>query len=404
MRERSVSKLVKVRDFPYPYSAMLAICSDLDETPGHDEYVEISRFLNTLEQTRIGKGLGLEVGNTMYFDMAPGEYSFWNSTDEQREEILSLLRSGHIDAFHSYGDLADSRQHAEKALKTLESAGCRLRIWIDHAVAPTNFGADIMRGSGDVPGSDVYHADLTVNHGVKYVWRGRVTSVVGQGVRRRLGGIFDHRLKLRSAITLTKEFVKGVLGRMSGSRFRLHANNRVMEPIVLRDGQRVYEFLRSSPHPQGVSIADRGDRIFEVLREDMLDILVKRRGTAIVYTHLGKTAHLDTLFPPDSIASLKKLAERANAGQILVATTARTLAYHEMLATLDWSVTETEDRIVIDCATEADSVQGLSFVVSGAKPVDICVGGKSMVAQTELDSDDGLRVVGIPWEPLAWPL
>ena len=395
---------VDLRDFPYPYSAMLAICSDLDETAGHEEYVEISRFLNTDEPTRIGKGLGLEVGNTMYFDMAPGEYSFWNATDEQRDEIIALMRSGHIDAFHSFGDLASSRAHAENAINCLESAGCKLRVWIDHAIAPTNFGSDIMRGSGDSRDSDVYHADLTVNHGVRYVWRGRVSSVIGQGVRRRLGGIYDRRYGQESAITVTKELIKGLLGRIPGSRFRMHASNRVIEPIGLRDGQPVYEFLRSNPHPLGVSVADRGDRIYEVLRDDMLDKLVDRRATAIIYTHLGKTDHVNTLFPPETIDALANLAKRANAGEILVATTARTLDYQLMMTTIDWSVSESEDSIRIDCTTEADSVQGLTFLVSGTKPVDIRVAGKSVCTSSEHELHGDRRVISVPWQPLSWPL
>jgi len=49
--------------------------------------------------------------------------------------------------------------------------GCDLEVWIDHAVAPSNFGADIMCGSGDVPGAKAYHSDLTCGFGIRYVWR-----------------------------------------------------------------------------------------------------------------------------------------------------------------------------------------------------------------------------------------
>jgi hypothetical protein len=346
----------------------------------------------------------MEVGNTMYFDMPPGEYSFWNASDGQRDEIVRLVRSGHIDAIHSFGDLARTRSQAKTALEYLESAGCKFRVWIDHAIAPSNLGADIMRGKGDLPGEDIYHTDLTVNHGVKYVWRGRVTSVVGQGVRRRLRGIFDGRVKRESAITLIKEFVKGLLGRFPGSRFRLHARNCVMESILLRDGQAVYEFLRCSPHPRGVSAADRGDLIFEVLRTDVLDSLVARRGTAIVYTHLGKTDQEDTIFPPKTIAALQELSERVQSGEILVATTVRALDYHLMMATLEWSVSETQDRIVIECTTDAEFPQGLSFLVTGEKPVDIIVGGKSWQTRTDIDFGNNQKVVSIPWAPLVWPL
>ena len=58
---------VQLRPLPYPYRAMLAICSDLDETPDRQVYWEIMRFLNTRENTAIGPGVGLEVGNSIYF-------------------------------------------------------------------------------------------------------------------------------------------------------------------------------------------------------------------------------------------------------------------------------------------------------------------------------------------------
>lgn len=42
---------IKLRQMPYPYRGMLAICSDLDETPDRSVYWEIMRFLNTTEKT-----------------------------------------------------------------------------------------------------------------------------------------------------------------------------------------------------------------------------------------------------------------------------------------------------------------------------------------------------------------
>lgn len=62
-----------LRALPYPYRAMLAIASDLDETPGIGVYLESMRYLNTRADTPMGPGVGLEVGNSLYFDMAGGE-------------------------------------------------------------------------------------------------------------------------------------------------------------------------------------------------------------------------------------------------------------------------------------------------------------------------------------------
>src|SRR5205085_2853215 len=196
---------VSLRPFPYPYRAALAICSDLDETADRNVYWEIMRFLNTTQHTTMGRGAGLEIGNSIYFDMRPDQFAYWNTDDTGRAMARAMIRSGHIDCLHSYGDLATTRAHAGRALDELAKHDCRLRVWVDHAIAPSNFGPDIMQGHGDEPGHPAYHADLTTQYGIRYVWRGRVTSVLGQDAPPRLGAIFSLRHPLASGRTLAKE-------------------------------------------------------------------------------------------------------------------------------------------------------------------------------------------------------
>ena len=224
---------VELRRRPYPYQAMLAICSDLDNTPDWRVYWEIMRFFNTTQTTALGPGVGLEVGNSIYFDMPPDEFAYGNTDDRGRAMVRALVRSGHIDCLHSYGDLATSRRHAGAALDELARHDCHIEVWIDHRVAPTNFGADIMRGVGDVPGDNAYHADLTCGFGVQYVWRGRVTSVIGQGIPRRLSGVLTGRHPLGSARTLAKEAAKGVLARLGHAKYAMHGPNDVLRRAQL---------------------------------------------------------------------------------------------------------------------------------------------------------------------------
>ena len=72
----SAGAAIAQRRLPYPYRGMLAICSDLDETPTLDVYRESLRFLNTTEPTAMGGGVGLEIAHSIYFDMAAGEVSY----------------------------------------------------------------------------------------------------------------------------------------------------------------------------------------------------------------------------------------------------------------------------------------------------------------------------------------
>src|SRR5688572_31798501 len=84
------SSAVGLRRFPHPYRAMLAICSDLDETADAEVYAEQMRFLNTTEETSMGIGVGLEIGNSIYFDMPPGHFAYWNTDDKGRGMVRAL--------------------------------------------------------------------------------------------------------------------------------------------------------------------------------------------------------------------------------------------------------------------------------------------------------------------------
>lgn len=310
--------------------ATLAICSDLDETPDAATYFELMRFLNTTEETSMGPGVGLEIGNTLYFDMAPGQLSYWNASDADREKFRALIRSGHIDCLHSFGDLATTRAHAGRALDELIKHDCRIPVWIDHAQAITNFGADIMQGMGDVPSHAAYHADLTMSYGIRHVWRGRITSVIGQDRPFSLRGIADFTHPVSSAKTVAKEGIKQVLARRGHQKYGPHAGNPLVVPGSLRDETPIREFIRSNPSWGGVSCHDRGDEIHHVLNPRFLDQLAIRGGPCILYSHLGKLERGNTShrFPTSVVAAFQLLAEYQRCGKIRVTTTARLLDEH----------------------------------------------------------------------------
>ena len=310
--------------------AQLAICSDLDETPDAETYFELMRFLNTTQETSIGRGVGLEVGNTIYFDMAPGQFSYWNSSEAEREKIRALIHSGHIDCLHSYGDLATTRSHAGRALDELIRHDCRIPVWIDHAQAVTNFGADIMQGHGDESGHSAYHADLTMDYGIRHVWRGRVTSIIGQDRPFSLRGIADFCHPVDSAKTVAKEAAKQYFARRGHVKYRAHASNSLTVSGELRDGRPIREFIRSNPSYGGVSCHDRGDEIHHVMTPRFLDRLVQRGGPCILYTHLGKLERGESHhhFQPAAARAFRLLAEYQKAGKIQVTTTARLLDSH----------------------------------------------------------------------------
>jgi len=397
---------VAIRRIPYPYGAMLAICSDLDETPNREVYFEIMKFLNTTKNTAMGPGIGLEVGNSIYFDMPSDQFSYWNTDEKGREMIRTLIRSGHVDCLHSYGDLATTRAHAERALDELSKCGCKLEVWVDHALAPSNFGADIMKGFGDVPESGVYHADLTCGFGVKYVWRGRITSVIGQDVPRSLTGIYNREHPMASAKTVTKEFMKGVMARAGSVKYAMHGPNEVLRRIELRDGHKVWEFIRSNPYWGGVENNATADGLSDVINEQMLNELVERRGLCILYTHFGKIPNPKEPFVLRTRNALSLLAKYASERKILVTTTKRLLDYCRLLREITFSaVKEAEcNKVNVNVNRVEMDMGGLSFYVLEPHKTKVFANGREVSTLKNNDPDDtGQRSVSLPWSPLEVP-
>ncbi len=394
---------------------MLAICSDLDGTPDRHVYWEIMRFLNTTATTAMGPGLGLDVGNTIYFDMPPDQFSYWNTDDAGREMVRALIRSGHIDCLHSYGDLATTRAHAGRALDELNRHGCRLEAWVDHAVAPTNFGPDIMRGHGDEPGHPAYHADLTCGFGVRYVWRGRVTSMIGQDVPPSLGGIFTARHPAASARTLAKEAAKHMLACCGGEKYAMHGPNRVMREVRLRDGRPACEFLRCDPYWGGVGDGATPQRLSAVLTRAFLDRLVAREGVCILYTHLGKVGGRGEILAPAACEALRLLAQYHHDGRILVTTTRRLLGYCRavrevvlrvdddgrlMSAAIDWPAGSGDQ----DGGPRPGDLDGLTWYLAPDRQVRASWRGRQLDDVTINPPDHtGRASASLAWRRLAFP-
>jgi hypothetical protein len=415
-RKRAVP--VTVRPVPWPYRAMLAICSDLDETPDAQVYFAISRFLNTTDQTAMGRGVGLEVGNTIFFDMAPGQFSYWGASEDDRERVRTLIRSGHIDAIHSWGDLATERQHAEHNLAELQKHDCRLEVWIDHSKAPSNFGPDIMQGSGDLPSSRSYHADLTLAYGVRYVWRGRTTGLTAQDAPIRpqsFAPILRSSRPGTSAYAALKEAVKIGLGGLGRPRWAMYAANRVCRPSTLRDGRKVWEFLRTNPSWGGPGESATAAGVEDVLTKRMLDRLIGSEGVAIVYTHLGKVRDAQRPFGPGTEAAFRALARLHHEKKVFVTTTRRLLGYRTLRDALSWRAAYEGDRIVITLesvndpvtgprAVAASELDGLTFGVPGRRPAELRLADGTPLPADVFPGEGGTSWLSIRWRPLRFPL
>ncbi len=407
---------VELLAYPYPFKSAMAICSDLDKTRDAGVYAEIARFLNTSQTTAMGPGVDLEVGNSIYFLMPDDQYSYFGTDEAGREMARALIRSGHIDVLHSYGDFARSRDDAKRCIDELVRHDLRLKVWVDHSKAVTNFGPDIMVGSGDVAEAEAYHADLTTDYGVRFVWRGRTTGVTGQDVpigARSLMNVFDWRHPVGSGRTMVKEAVKIRLGRKGHPRWEMYADNRVLRSSRLRDGQPVWEFLRSNPYWRGSGKGDTGDGVGYVLTQRMLDHLLRSGGVCVLYSHLGKVRDPRCPFGVEAVAGFRRLAAMREAGSIFVTTTHRLLRYLSVRDCLTYSARRGGDRVTVTVEGVDDEVSGRRWVSADEAmgltfAVDRCDDVVVRMAEGEAFGcdvvHDGRRTIAtVRWRGLTFP-
>jgi hypothetical protein len=281
-----------------------------------------------------------------------------------------------------------------------------METWIDHAVAPSNFGADIMKGSGDVPDSPVYHADLTTEFGVQYVWRGRVTSVIGQNVPRRFSGIFDRRHATASAKTFAKEAAKVALAYVGNEKYAIHRENEILRDERLRDGQEIFEFFRCNPYWMGVNRGETATGIAEVMSDRMLDTLVERSGFCILYTHLGKVKNPAEPFQQPARTAFERLAARFREGKLLVATTRRLLGFARAMRDVEVSMRRENDWTHFEVSSNGvpkNDLSGLTIYCDDPHVSTVRVDGKVVSVGTNAADETGRKSISIPWEKLSYP-
>jgi hypothetical protein len=329
--------------------------------------------------------------------------------------VQSLIRSGHIDCLHSFGERVYTRSEAQIALDELTKHGCYLEVWVDHGGAATNFGVDIMQGHGDEVDHSAYHADLTIEYGIKYVCCGRVTSVIGQDVPARLGRIFNWHHPIVSSQTLFKEAVKQGLALGGNAKYAMHRVNETLRPRRLRDGRSIYEFMRCNPYWGGVGRGDQGRHIGGVLTTDMLNCLLRRGGTCILYTHLGRVDDPDVPFSAKAVEAFRHLAGEFDAGRILVTTTRRLLGYRRAVREISFAgrwecgvlhiAIETRTPRNWVGALPRTDLSGLTFYVpkqTGTVRVTIDKQGAGNL-QTNPCDHTGRPSVSVPWCVLEFP-
>lgn len=381
---------VSLRKFPYPYKAAISISSDVDRNETLDEYMNISNYLNTNQMTSMGKGLGLEIGGSFFFwEPKDQSISYFMGQPEVTHAIIEQIKSGYIDILHSYGKKPDfKREDAIAAITELKNNNLKIDVWIDHERSVSNMGDDVTFGYGDHLDSDAYHADVTIRYGIRYVWLGRVTMIVGQSVPitpKNFTSIYDPKYPIESAMNVSKEFMKNLLANLGIRKYYVQKYNDLVTVKNLDDSQKVYEFVRFDNYWMGVGTGANANRLSYVISKKTLDRLKDIEGYMIVYTHFGVKTDNSLYIPTGTQSALVNLANEYRMGNIYVTTTSKLLNYHVMHKYMNWKYKEIENYIYLYISDIKDPVigtyvpkvqqlKGFTFYVPEGKGIRIFIG------------------------------
>ncbi len=219
---------------------------------------------------------------------------------------------------------------------------------------------------------------------------------------------------MRSSRALFKEAVKRKLAQKGNHKYAMHGPNETLCPSILRDKRPVYEFMRCNPHWGGISSCDQGRHIGEVLTDGMLDRFIRRGGTCVLYTHLGKIDNPNIPFNKTAAEAFRRLAEAFRSGSILVTTTRRLLGYRRAVREITFNSQLNVKGLRIHLNTlvnenshgklsEAD-LSGLTFYVPDAQATCMTIDGQEVTdLQCNAPDHTGRPSVSVAWPVLEFP-
>jgi hypothetical protein len=301
--------------YPFPFKAWLAMANDPDNTTIQN-WEELHSF--------IWEELGLPFSDSL----------FVRSFNQNLPDQVNLVDHPHIgkahahDIIHTWGDYMHGRKRgfdredATEAATLLKEHGISPKVWIDHASFAGNFIHGTRKGAipklTDSSGHDydnfVYSLDVAHELGIRYVWNGTVTSVIGQD--RELDFMAHKALSGGSAVKAVAKTVLNHLPVMP-ARFSESNDNRQYVARTFEDGRKMYCFPRYGTWKD----ADI-DGLHSLIDPARIDELLSFGGTAIVYSHLGKrqsdkggrSSHI----PETTKNDLRNIRAEFDAGHLMV--------------------------------------------------------------------------------------
>ena len=403
MKARGPISGVTLRKFPYPYQAMLAVSPDADHMTLR-KFNLIHEFLNTDSETPWGRGLGLDIADSMFMyngsninvpidwpDVPLSDELTWfhgvSSTPYGAAILNRYVHDGWIDTLHSYGDFSrvDHNQTeftpdlAKQAVLALEADGDHIVVWTDHGNMSNvdNFG-NYGNGSffayqqGANPGSPYYHTDITIPYGIEFVWADVHSSRFGE--------------------------------------------SNTLYPIDLPDGRKVWGFQRYTNDGQSATgslnwVWTINDLYLELSTAN-LNSLVADHQYSVITQHFYKDDNTKYPLPESAVKAFRLLAGYYRDGKILVARTSRLLIYNEAQDFVQYVVRKQGDETLIQITKIADpvlgvrtptldDVRGITFYVRNPSKARLYIGSTPVPADlVQRNPSDGIEPsIEIRWWP-----
>lgn len=396
---------VVIRKFPWPYQAMLAIDSDADHTDLR-KFNEVHEFLDTTNETPMGKGLGLDISDSFFLyngsnlDLpidytgatVSNEMTMFQGTTALPSEyapiLLHYIRHGWIDTFHSAGDFSRCNTTTTLFHRSLE---VEAMSFLQKQNLPTildstdhgnqsnvaNFGSydhfdRYMQG--DNPHSPYYIADLVQREGVKFLWADNFDN-------QYMYSSMIYSIRLRSGTEIWG------FHRFTGPRIFKYI--RHAKEVVWREDWNPYKLSAE-------------------LSDSRLHALIQGQGYSVVATHLEGNADKLPL-PTSAIEALTHLAHLQDEGKILVARTSRLLWYnlvqqgitYRVLAGIHHPITYIDVTGVNDAVDGSfiptwQELRGITWFVPHSNYATILLNGK-LIPNNVIKRTNG--TIGIAWYP-----
>jgi len=427
---------VRLRKFPYPYSAAATVANDIDNAslsrfsaihalfcrsglirPGTADWrtLGLSPESRWYDRSAGGvPGLGLELADSFFLiadDVSMGMYRYHPGSRTFLEDssgglnaceaIKAWIREGQIDTFHGF--LHYTRDQVRPLLEGFyewcEREGVsKPSTWINHSVLATP--------SGLCP--DSYRPN-------------RYYALARQIARYTIGPLTGRK---RYPIVWSQPWYQGdspgspyyindVL-RANGLRYiwleaggdelanvialpesRNGGRPSILEPVTMDDGSRYYRFRRCfgrAGGPSGVVVALRtAKNAFDasvLFSEANLERLCEVEGTCILFTHW--TVERSLPIQDETIANFRRLKEYRDRGKIWIAQLSRLLDWTRLRTFLDFTASREGGRLTIDIGALNDPLfgpeeprlrdcHGLAFDVGPDEgPIEVRLGGRPL--------------------------